>query len=393
MNEKKSLFITDILMNIIGVYFSTFFVFYFFRVSNYEILPLVKYYLFDYIITGISYILIRNSMKKNIRVPYFQIGISLQAIYIAIIMLLKENIVHFIFVLGFVKGLANAFYYFPRSILESDKIDNKERQLYEGRVSTINQITAIIIPIILGFLLTHFSYTDLGKVFFLLFVVMFVCAFKLKDTKPNNNKFDFKGFKNILKTNENIKLAVLIPLSSGLSYASGVMTLIVTLLKIGIFKTNFNLGLVDGVCGFLCLLVCIFYARIIKEKHFNKILLIAGIMSFISLMALALFDSEVLFIIYLFIRFTCITIISLISETIANNLTNTREVKKEFKAEYYCFREIMYSTSRSVGYLILLVVSLTVGNEYISYILILSGASLLLESGILYSLAKKQVKS
>ena len=42
---------------------------------------------------GFSFFLIRNAMKKNIKVPYFRIGISLQAIFVALIMVLKEHII------------------------------------------------------------------------------------------------------------------------------------------------------------------------------------------------------------------------------------------------------------------------------------------------------------
>lgn len=71
MKEDKAIFIIDILKNIINVYFDTFFVLYFFQVANYEIVPLVKYYVVLYLAIGIGFILIRKSMKKNIKVPYF----------------------------------------------------------------------------------------------------------------------------------------------------------------------------------------------------------------------------------------------------------------------------------------------------------------------------------
>ncbi len=63
MKEDKAIFIIDILKNIINVYFDTFFVLYFFQVANYEIVPLVKYYVVLYLAIGIGFILIRKSMK------------------------------------------------------------------------------------------------------------------------------------------------------------------------------------------------------------------------------------------------------------------------------------------------------------------------------------------
>lgn len=387
MKEKKSLFTIDILKNVVAEYFSTFFVFYFFQASNYQALPLIKYYLTDYIFTGISYILIRNAMKKNIKVPYFQIGISLEALYIAFIMLFKENIVDLWFLLGITKGLANAFYNYPRSIIATEKVDNKDRQFYQGAVNTVNQISAIIIPIILGIALTYFSYTDIGKVFFILFIVIFILAFNIKDTKPNNSKFDMKKFKKITDSNRLIKSSLVIPLLSGITYSSGVMILIATLIKIDIFKTNLNLGFVDGICSLLCLIVCLLYSKKIKKERFGRIVMYTGLLSCISLILLAIFNSVPIFIIYLFIRFTCITMINLVSDTLVANLTNRKEIKDNFKAEYYCMRNVMFSISRSVGYFTLLIIILCFGSSYISYILIFSAGAILAEAGILYKLS------
>ena len=69
-------------------------------------------------------------MKKNNKVPYFRIGISLQALYISLIMLLKENIINYIILVGMLKGLADGFYYFPKNILNTEKITNDTRQLF-----------------------------------------------------------------------------------------------------------------------------------------------------------------------------------------------------------------------------------------------------------------------
>ena len=55
MSEKNAMFWENIFKNIINVYFDTFFVFYFFKVANYEVLPLAKYYLTLYLFCGIGF--------------------------------------------------------------------------------------------------------------------------------------------------------------------------------------------------------------------------------------------------------------------------------------------------------------------------------------------------
>lgn len=388
MTEKKALFINDILKNIINVYFDTFFVFYFFKVANYEILPLAKYYITLYLFIGIGFFLIRNAMKNNVKVPYFRIGISLQAMYIAAIMLLKENIITYVYAVGILKGLADGFYHFPKNILNTEKVNNESRQKFDGMINVINKIFSIIIPLCLGVLLTFISYTDLGKVFFMLFVVMFLISFWIDDEYHTKNKFEVKNFINLLKENKNIKNSLLIPLLSGFTYSSGVMGTIITLSKINNFKTNLNLGFVDSACAVASLLVCILFALKIKNTSFKKVVVISGITSFITLGLFSFFPTREILILYLLVRFSCITCISLIASNIVDNLSNVDAIKERYKPEYYCLRDIIFAISRSSGYIILLIVSVLFGMEYINYIMILPAIAILVETIVVAKLCK-----
>lgn len=388
MNERKAIFLINVLKNIINVYFDTFFVMYFFQIANYEIVPLAKYYITLYMFIGIGFVFIRKSIKKNIIVPYLRLGISMQALYIALIMLLKENIINYILIVGILKGVADGLYYFPKNILYSDKISNEDRQKFHGLVNTINKIIAILMPLLLGVLLSFMSYTDLGKIFFMLFIFMFLITFWLKDNKYGDKKFEMKKFVSLVKTNKNIVYSLLIPLLSGLTYSSGVMSLVVTLFKINVFKTNLNLGFVDSITAILSLIVCILYSTKIKEKSFKRISYISGFISFSVLVLFAFFPKVEMLIIFLLIRYSFILIISLISEYVTVNLANCEELKMELKPEYFLARDVLFSISRTIGYIIIFLVVLFVGMDYINYILIIAGFSLFIEAILVGNLSK-----
>lgn len=388
MSERKAIFLINILKNIIDVYFDTFFVMYFFQVANYEVGPLAKYYITLYLFIGIGFILIRKAIKKNIKVPYLRLGISMQALYIALIMLLKENIINYILIVGILKGLAEGLYFFPKNLLYSDKISNADRQKFHGMVNTVNKIIAILIPLLLGILLSFMSYTDLGKIFFMLFIIMFLITFWLKDDKYVDKKFEMKKFVSLVKTNKNIVYSLLVPILSGLTYSSGVMGLVVTLFKINVFKTNLNLGFVDSVTAVLSLIVCILYSAKIKEKSFKCISYFSGFISFWVLILFAFFPKVEMLIVFLLVRYSFILIVSLISEYVTVNLANCEELKRELKPEYFLARDVLFSISRSIGYIIILLVVLFMGMEYINYILIVAGVSLFIEAILVGNLSK-----
>ncbi len=389
MNESKAIFIIENLKNIVTIYFDTFFVFYFFEVANYEVEPLAKYYLTLYLFVGIGFYIIRSAMKHNIKVPFFRIGISLQAIYVALIMLLKERMIDYIYLIGITKGIADGFFFFPKNILDSEKVTNANRQKYNGVLNIINEIVSIIVPLILGVALTYTSYTNVGKIFFIFFIIMFVLSFYMKDLEYNDKKFELKKFIKSLKKNEKVKKALTIPALSGFTYASGVMLTIVTIIKIKNFSNNLSLGIVDSIASFLLLITCLIFTYKIKKEQFKPLLIISGILSCASLIGLAFFNTLGMFITYFIVMHTFIGFINLISDHTVFNLSNSKYLAKENKAEYYLTRDVIFAITRCIGYLILLIVSLFAGNNSINYILILPGLSLLLESILLIKLLQE----
>jgi len=171
----------------------------------------------------------------------------------------------------------------------------------------------------------------------------------------------------------------LISFLSGITYSSGVMSLIITLSKIFNFKTNLNLGFVDSFCSLLSLLVCFLFTLKIKNTSFKKILNIAGIISFLSLILMAIYFNVYTLVFYLLVRYSLIIIVNLITDNIIFNMSNWKDINTEFKAEYYFLREVMLSISRSLGYLLLLIVSFLGGISFINLILIFCALALLFE--------------
>lgn len=388
--EKRVIFINDILNSTTTVYFSTFFVFYFFNVTNYEIIPLAKYYITTYLFIGIGFSLISKFIKNNYKVEIFRIGIALKALYIALIMLLKERIIDYIYLVAIIDGLSQGFYAYPKNLLNSEKITNEDRQKYSGLINTICQIISIVIPLLLGVLLTYFSYVQVGKVFFIFFVIMYIVSFKLKDSKRYKRKLELKKFYKLIKTNKNLRNALLKPFLSGLTISSSVMYLIITLYKIYNFKTNLNLGFVTSICSFICLLGCIIF-RFIKKKNFNKVMLFSGILSFITILLFVFSPSKTSLIVFMFVDNMFITFIALISNMTVTNYSNNDEIKKDLKPEFYLIIDIMFMVSRVLGYTLLLLVCLFIGKEYINYLLIIPALSLIIESIVIGKLSKEKI--
>ena len=390
MKEKNNLIgIHIIFKSIISVYFDSFFVLYFFKVANYSVIPIVKYYFTLYLFLFIGFLLIRNMMKKNIKVPCMRIGISLQALYVALIMLLKDNIVNYVFLVGMLRGIANGFYYYPNSLLNAEKITNEERSKFDGIVFTITNVSSIIIPLILGIALTYMSYIDVGKIFFVFFIIMFILSFKIEDGAQKSKKINIKGFIKLIKKEKNVRTALLMPFLGGLTYFSGSLALMITLIKVINFKTNIALGTVESICAIISLIVSLLYSAKLNKNQKSILLRIGGVVALISLGIYAFIPSFVTFIILLFVNSSLIWLFSLVGTTVGVSASNTKEIQKNYKEEYILARELALTSSRCLSYIVVLIVCIIFGENALNYLLVIAGIIIFIESFVTSKYIKK----
>ena len=117
-------------------------------------------------------------------------------------------------------------------------------------------------------------------------------------------------------------------------------------------------------------------------------MLYSGIISFITILLFAFFPSKTSLIIFMFVDNLFITFITLISNMTVNNYSNNETIKKDLKSEYFLIIDIMYMISRVLGYILLLLVCLFIGKEYINYLMIIPALSLIIESIMMSKLNK-----
>ena len=369
--DKKAFTWITILRNIVTIYFDTFFAIYFFNLTNYEILPLAKYYVVVYISLLLGFWLLKNFIKKNNKVPFYRIGISLTALYLALIMLLKEKIIDYIYLVAIIKGLGKGFYYYPRNILNSVKINNQQRKKYDGIVNSINQVSSIIIPLLLGILLTFYNYITIGKVVFILMIIIFALSFLVKEEHLNNTSSHIGSFfKKIIK-NKKICEVLLIQFFKGFTITGGVITVVMTIYKILYFESNLMIGSLNSILGLFTFLTCLMYATKIKKTHLSPLIITTLVVLVICLTVLGIYPNNYIFLVYLFVYATGVTLISLLSDTIIANKSNDLLIKFN-KEEFHLILETTLGISRISGYLFLLIIGIIGNINLLKYILFFS---------------------
>lgn len=370
--DKKSFTLINILRNIVSIYFDTFFTIYFFKLVDYQILPLAKYYLIVFLVLPISFWLLKTAMKNNLKVANYRLGISFTAIYLALIMILKEKIVDYVYIVAIFKGLGEGFYYYPRNILNTEKITSLERRRYEGIVNGINQVSSIIMPLILGLLIDKFSYVQIGKVVFILMIVIFGLTFFVKENKVKNNKSTMLDFTKKAFKEKDVREILILQFLRGLTISSGVLTVVMTLYKINYFQSNTKIGSLNSILGLITFIACLFYASKVKKEVYKPIIITTLVSIVICIVTIGLRPTyQTMFIIYLVIYAFGISLTSLIGDTIIANKSDHLLIKFN-KEEYQLLLETVLGIARVAGYLVLLLIGLLGVFTDLKYILFLS---------------------
>ena len=371
MNREFNIFTINKLFRIIVfIFIDTFFSVYFFNLVNYDLLPIAVYNLFIYVGLFSSFYLIKNLMKKGLKRELYQIGISLTGLYLLLILLLKENIVNYIIILGLVNGLGQGFYYYPTNIYDTELISNKDRDKYTGYLNMINMVLNIFVPIVLGLLLNKLSYITVGKIIIVIIVLMYFLGFFLKRKIVKTTKFELAEFWKYFKND--FKKLIVIRYLEGLTYSSSAIALVITYYSILYLNNNLYIGILTSIQGILALFTCLLFTKR-NKKYDKKIINISNLLITISLLTLFIKTNMYSLCFYLLIQNSLLIYVQLINKNNVSNITNNyKEIKNKYKEEYHLVMELILNLGRITGFIILIMISLLKNIVYLKIIITVS---------------------
>lgn len=145
MTNYKTLFALRLFKNIIDSFVDTFLVLYFLDVSDDNIVALSLYQLIYVATIYVVIYLCRNYAKTKHRLSLMRIAMIIDIFFFTTIMLLKNQIANFAYLVGLLRGLEEGFYYSVYNVIENDGISNRERSRYIGSYTAVSSIAAIVL--------------------------------------------------------------------------------------------------------------------------------------------------------------------------------------------------------------------------------------------------------
>lgn len=368
---KENILITvSALRKIMEIFFGPFLIAYFIKTSKEGLLDLSIYNIASYFIIAVVGLIVSYIIRNKFQIGMFRVGVVLNFFYILSIILLKERILNYLYIVAFLYGVSAICYWFPYNLFIANQIENKDREEYEIKRKTVSLLVSVLTPIILGSLITTTDFHITAIVIAVLSLVQIVLSFFIKPRKNKNYKFTlFSSFQK-LREDKEINTIFKVEFLKGFNLSDAVLTVIVTVLILNAFKTDMNLGVITSVSSVITIFLSFLYSKIFKKKDDKLVILTCSIIPVLCLFLLLLFTNNITLVIYHFGYNIFINILTMIIDIRLFNISNTKLIKEESEIEFWAIREVILNIGRILGYFILFLIIFLKKDEYLNYFLI-----------------------
>lgn len=285
--NRKYIAIISFFRKFIKVFFSLFFNIYILKIVNNDLSFIIKYSLFGVIANLIiGYIILKFINSKNASIIY-KSSFPLLILTIALLLIFKEKIVKYIFIIKFIESIAEMCYSVPYELIIIGSNNNKTMSSFVANVNILSGIATILTPIFSGFIIQEFSYYMLFIILMIEELIIIAVSFKIKDCTVSDKKLEIKKFFNITKDKKHIQDIYICMFYRRIS-SQGAMTELLPIILFLRLGTEMDFGTYNSVFAIISIL-SLQVLKIINNKNIKK--------GFYPYLAILIFVSS-LFVVY-----------------------------------------------------------------------------------------------
>lgn len=390
-NVWKKFLVADLAGKVIGAFKDVFLGIYFLKITQGNIVDVSLYYIV-FFMTYLLCLLGVNKMQKMNLVVMFRIGIFLNLMQCIILLIAGENISQNIIPFAIFSSIGNAFYYYPEQILikRVNKKDNFQNYITKDQILkyTIN----ILLPIILGYCISKNSYSLAFIVLIVLISISFIFSLLVKGIEVKHGRINLKSFFANISRQDNKKLMKLMSfrtLFRGLS-SFGVLATLISIITFFVVTTELSLGSISSFITIISIITIYLLNKFVKRKSLAKAFIPIAILQsvVVILLTFGMIYFDINKSLYIGTMSVSLGFILVLLYNIVNGISNPifetsnsivyyecmsrQKIAVEDEPNYVFWFEIMINISRSLGYLILIFISIIGFNLNIIALLIVA---------------------
>ncbi|WP_254450166.1 MFS transporter [Cohnella herbarum] len=165
----------------------TFFGVYIWKASH-DYIQLGWFTLLTHLFMGISFWIAGNGVKEGNKMIAMRLGIGLSAAFYALVLMLGESAIGYIWLLGIVQGMATGLFWLAHNVVYFEVTDADNRDRYNGSAGVIGSLVGMIVPWCSGYLISIMGgengYRAIFMISFGIFVAGIGVSFFLRNRTP-----------------------------------------------------------------------------------------------------------------------------------------------------------------------------------------------------------------
>ena len=266
--NRKYIAIIAFLRKFLTVFFSLFFNIYILKIVNNDMNFILKYTVYSVILAFIlEYISLKIINSKNAGI-FYKSSFVLSVICIILLIILKENVVKYIYLIKTLDTMKSTFYAVPYELIVIGSNTNKSMSSYLANLNILENITTVLTPIFSGFVIEKFSYNVLFIILGLETMLIIVIASNIKDFTVQDEKMNLREFWKVAKDKICLKDIYKCMFFRRISTQGAIIELlpIVLFLRLG---TELSFGSYNTMFAIISI-ISLQILKVINNKNINK---------------------------------------------------------------------------------------------------------------------------
>ena len=269
-------------------------------------------------------------------------------VQLAILIILGNNVINYIWVLAIISGFSTETWSFPLNLFSSELILNEEKKNFVVYKTILNNLVKILVPFILGTVINAKSFEVTAVIIFILSIIQILLSLKIQFKMENNSqskKLNLKKEIDNIRNNSKLKRFYKMKFFKGMAY-EGALDTAVTLLIIMSFNSDFSLGIITSIISILTMLSSYLYKKVKTKEKINLLIFSSCIIIFISSIMYNLIFG-------FFLQFIMIG-----EEVETLKFTNSSVINNTNRVETYVILEMFLNAGRIISYVLLFIVGM-----------------------------------
>jgi len=312
-----------------------------------DVVSVSVYRLFYFFAICVTFILATNWCKNGNKHIVFGMNIIARIVLLGLIAILGPNATDCVITLGVLYGIFDGFWNLPMYGMVIDNVQSERMVFFIGTKNAIKNIVKILIPVVLGALITIKSLQNVAWIIMGISALEIFMLFKLSPQKHHKYKrASLSNFWKKIKTNCVLRKIFFSEILRGFAW---VLETVVVMYIVNVFHTDMNLGIWSTVFAICTIIASWAFGRFCSERDFKWVIAICSGLLIFSAVSLIIDVNRVSTLIYAFAYAVAIEIMNQVCSATTMNLARTKFVTDAYHTEYFVTRDVMLFIGRWIA--------------------------------------------